>query len=104
MCVVPFRGATRPGGSVRDPNDAGAGHANGPAPAPGRRDTGGWPRRWGCVRGWAAQFANPKGVPMSVLDDIVAGVREDLERRRSATSEADLRAHLLKVPPALDPM
>jgi indole-3-glycerol phosphate synthase len=41
---------------------------------------------------------------MSVLDDIVAGVREDLERRRSATSEADLRAHLLEVPPALDPM
>jgi len=41
---------------------------------------------------------------MSVLDDIVAGVREDLSRRRSETSEADLRARLLEVPPALDPM
>jgi indole-3-glycerol phosphate synthase len=41
---------------------------------------------------------------MSVLDDIVAGVREDLSRRRSEASEADLRARLLEVPPALDPM
>jgi indole-3-glycerol phosphate synthase len=41
---------------------------------------------------------------MSVLDDIVAGVREDLSRRQAETSEADLRARLLEVPPALDPM
>jgi indole-3-glycerol phosphate synthase len=41
---------------------------------------------------------------MSVLDDIVAGVREDLDTRRRATSEADLRAHILEVPPALDPL
>ncbi|HET7070309.1 MAG TPA: indole-3-glycerol phosphate synthase TrpC [Nocardioides sp.] len=41
---------------------------------------------------------------MSVLDDIVAGVREELERRRAETSEADLRARLLEVPPPRDPM
>jgi indole-3-glycerol phosphate synthase len=41
---------------------------------------------------------------MSVLDDIVVGVREDLSRRRALTSEADLRARLLDVPPPLDPM
>jgi indole-3-glycerol phosphate synthase len=41
---------------------------------------------------------------MSVLDDIVAGVREDLERRRAVTAEADLRARLLEVPPPRDPM
>jgi indole-3-glycerol phosphate synthase len=41
---------------------------------------------------------------MSVLDDIVAGVREDLSRRQATTSEADLRAHVLEVPPALDPL
>jgi indole-3-glycerol phosphate synthase len=41
---------------------------------------------------------------MSVLDDIVAGVREDLSRRRAATSEADLRARILEVPPARDPV
>jgi indole-3-glycerol phosphate synthase len=41
---------------------------------------------------------------MSVLDDIVAGVREDLSRRQAEISEADLRARLLDVPPALDPM
>src|SRR4051795_9321062 len=39
---------------------------------------------------------------MSVLDDIVAGVREDLSRRRAETSESDLRARLLDVPPAPD--
>jgi indole-3-glycerol phosphate synthase len=39
---------------------------------------------------------------MSVLDDIVAGVREDLERRRAETPEADLRARLLEVPPPID--
>src|SRR3954447_23991525 len=41
---------------------------------------------------------------MSVLDDIVAGVREALSRRRAEASESDLRARLLDVPPALDPM
>ncbi len=41
---------------------------------------------------------------MSVLDDIVAGVRTDLERRRSGTSEADLRAGLADVDPPRDPM
>jgi indole-3-glycerol phosphate synthase len=41
---------------------------------------------------------------MSVLDDIVAGVREDLTRRRIATSESDLRARLLEVAPPRDPM
>jgi indole-3-glycerol phosphate synthase len=41
---------------------------------------------------------------MSVLDDIVAGVRTDLAQRRAATSEADLRAALADVDPARDPM
>jgi indole-3-glycerol phosphate synthase len=41
---------------------------------------------------------------MSVLDDIVAGVREDLSRRQAATSEAQLRARILEVPPAVDPL
>jgi len=41
---------------------------------------------------------------MSVLDDVVAGVREDLERRRAETPEAELRARVLEVPPALDPL
>jgi indole-3-glycerol phosphate synthase len=41
---------------------------------------------------------------MSVLDDIVVGVREDLVRRQAQSSEADLRARLLDIPPALDPM
>ena len=41
---------------------------------------------------------------MSVLDDIVAGVREDLSRRQAEVPAADLRAQLLDVPPALDPM
>jgi len=41
---------------------------------------------------------------MSVLDDIVAGVREDLERRRSTAPEPDLRARLLELPPAIDPL
>jgi indole-3-glycerol phosphate synthase len=40
---------------------------------------------------------------MSVLDDIVAGVREDLSRRRCEASEADLRARILELPPAVDP-
>ncbi len=41
---------------------------------------------------------------MSVLDDIVAGVRTDLARRQAATSEADLRAALSDVDPPRDPM
>jgi indole-3-glycerol phosphate synthase len=41
---------------------------------------------------------------MSVLDDIVVGVREDLARRQSEVPEADLRARLLDVPPARDPL
>jgi len=41
---------------------------------------------------------------MSVLDDIVAGVREDLARRQAETPESDLRAALLDVPPSRDPM
>ncbi len=41
---------------------------------------------------------------MSVLDDIVAGVRIDLARREESTSVADLRAALADVEPPLDPM
>ncbi|MXG88511.1 indole-3-glycerol phosphate synthase TrpC [Nocardioides flavescens] len=41
---------------------------------------------------------------MSVLDDIVAGVRDDLARRQEEVSEADLRAALADVDPPRDPM
>ncbi len=41
---------------------------------------------------------------MSVLDEIVAGVRADLAERESATSLADLRAALADVDPPRDPM
>jgi indole-3-glycerol phosphate synthase len=41
---------------------------------------------------------------MSVLDDIVAGVRIDLDRRRQHASVADLRAALADVDPPRDPM
>ncbi|MDP3892408.1 indole-3-glycerol-phosphate synthase, partial [Nocardioides sp.] len=41
---------------------------------------------------------------MSVLDDIVAGVRIDLARRESERSPADLRAALADVAPPRDPM
>ena len=41
---------------------------------------------------------------MSVLDDIVAGVRLDLDRRRAVTPAADLRAALVDVDPPRDPM
>lgn len=41
---------------------------------------------------------------MSVLDDILTGVRADLEVRRARTSEADLRALIAGAPEALDPM
>ena len=41
---------------------------------------------------------------MSVLDEIVAGVREDLEDRRRTTSEAALLELIQQAAPALDPM
>ncbi|MFC6285640.1 indole-3-glycerol phosphate synthase TrpC [Nocardioides sp. GCM10027113] len=41
---------------------------------------------------------------MSVLDDIVAGVRIDLARREERTPAADLRAALADVPAPRDPM
>jgi indole-3-glycerol phosphate synthase len=41
---------------------------------------------------------------MSVLDDIVAGVREDLARRQSEVAETDLRAALADVDAPRDPM
>jgi indole-3-glycerol phosphate synthase len=41
---------------------------------------------------------------MSVLDDIVAGVREDLAVRQAARSEADLAEAAAVLPPARDPM
>ena len=41
---------------------------------------------------------------MSVLDDIVAGVREDLAARAAAMSEADLAAAVVSLPDPLDPM
>ncbi len=41
---------------------------------------------------------------MSVLDDIVAGVRADLDAREAAVSTADLRAALADVDPPRDPM
>ena len=41
---------------------------------------------------------------MSVLDDIVAGVRADLERREAATPLAQVRAALSDAPAPLDPM
>ncbi|HEX6150662.1 indole-3-glycerol phosphate synthase TrpC, partial [Nocardioides sp.] len=41
---------------------------------------------------------------MSVLDDIVAGVRVDLERRRADAPVAELRAALADVDPPRDPM
>ncbi|UDY22445.1 indole-3-glycerol phosphate synthase TrpC [Nocardioides sp. Kera G14] len=42
--------------------------------------------------------------PATVLDGIIAGVREDLAARQATTSEADLRAMLADVEPARDPM
>ena len=41
---------------------------------------------------------------MSVLDEIVVGVREDLARRRASVSEVDLSAALADVDPVRDPM
>lgn len=58
------------------------------------------------VRGLAGAV-RPRDVevfPLSVLDDIVAGVRLDLARRQAEVPEADLRASLADVDPARDPM
>ena len=41
---------------------------------------------------------------MSVLDEIIVGVREDLARRRAEVSETDLRAALADAPAPRDPM
>src|SRR3954468_18525508 len=41
---------------------------------------------------------------MSVLDDIVAGVRVDLAERQASVSEAELRAAVARAAPAHDPM
>lgn len=41
---------------------------------------------------------------MTVLDELVAGARLDLDRRRAATPAADLRAALADVDPPRDPM
>jgi indole-3-glycerol phosphate synthase len=41
---------------------------------------------------------------MSVLDDIVAGVREDLAGREASLPERELRALVADAPPARDPM
>ena len=41
---------------------------------------------------------------MSVLDDIIVGVREDLTARQQRTSHVDLRAALADVDPPRDPM
>ena len=41
---------------------------------------------------------------MSVLDDIIVGVREDMARRQAQVPETDLRAALADVPPPRDPM
>ena len=41
---------------------------------------------------------------MSVLDDIVAGVRADLAERQALVSEAELRAAVARAAPVHDPM
>ena len=41
---------------------------------------------------------------MSVLDDILAGVAEDLQERMAHTDLDDLKAQAAKQHPALDPM
>ncbi|WP_435769419.1 indole-3-glycerol phosphate synthase TrpC [Nocardioides sp. SYSU DS0651] len=46
----------------------------------------------------------PQTARATVLDEIVAGVREDLAIRQAEVPEADLRAALADVAPALDPM
>lgn len=43
-------------------------------------------------------------MPATVLDDIVAGVREDLARREAALPLSDLLAHLRDAPAPRDPM
>src|SRR5688500_4510832 len=55
--------------------------------------------------GRVVSMNEPFGRPrMSVLDDIVAGVREDLAERRSRFSEADLLDAVQSLPGARDPM
>lgn len=41
---------------------------------------------------------------MSVLDDIIVGVREDLAERQRHVTEAEIRDRALAQPPALDPL
>src|ERR1051325_3614195 len=41
---------------------------------------------------------------MSVLDGILAGVREDLEERKRVTPLAELRSRVADAAPALDPL
>lgn len=41
---------------------------------------------------------------MTVLDGILAGVREDLEERKRQTPLAELRSRVADMPPALDPL
>ena len=43
-------------------------------------------------------------MPASVLDDIVAGVREDLARREAALPVTEVRARLADAPAPRDPM
>ena len=40
----------------------------------------------------------------TVLDEIISGVREDLEHRRAVTSRAELDERVAAAPPALDPL
>jgi indole-3-glycerol phosphate synthase len=45
-----------------------------------------------------------EGVTVTVLDSILAGVREDLAHRQSEVPLADLKARVAAAPPALDPL
>lgn len=48
--------------------------------------------------------SSPEGPGMSVLDDIVTGVRADLEVRRASLGESALSASLVDLPAPVDPM
>lgn len=52
----------------------------------------------------SAHPAAQRTAQATVLDQIVAGVREDLAARQAVTPEADLRAALADVEPARDPL
>jgi indole-3-glycerol phosphate synthase len=52
----------------------------------------------------AALVGDERLAGMSVLDEIVVGVRDDLARRRAAVPEAELRAALVDAPSPRDPM